>query len=72
VRHQGETIGRDELTRVGLHCDRGAQQAQRARTVDVHIRRLRAKLGIYLDIVRTVRGRGYRFDAHPDVLVEGA
>jgi DNA-binding response OmpR family regulator len=40
------------------------------RAVDVHIRRLRSKLGGYEDIVRTVRGVGYRFDAHPDVLVE--
>ena len=40
------------------------------RTIDVHIRRLRAKLGFYEDIVRTVRGVGYRFDEHPDVLVE--
>jgi two-component system alkaline phosphatase synthesis response regulator PhoP len=31
------------------------------RTVDVHIRRLRAKLGIYGDLITTVRGVGYRF-----------
>jgi DNA-binding response OmpR family regulator len=40
------------------------------RAVDVHIRRLRSKLAGFEDIVRTVRGVGYRFDAHPDVLVE--
>jgi DNA-binding response OmpR family regulator len=72
VKHQGETIGRAELSSVGGQLDQNAQPVQRARTVDVHIRRLRAKLGIYQDIVRTVRGDGYRFDAHPDVLVEGA
>jgi DNA-binding response OmpR family regulator len=72
VKRQGETIGRIELSEVGAQFDQSAQRAQRTRTVDVHIRRLRAKLGIYQDIVRTVRGGGYRFDAHPDVLVEGA
>jgi DNA-binding response OmpR family regulator len=39
------------------------------RTIDVHVRRLRSKLGRFEDIVRTVRGEGYRFDAHPDVTV---
>jgi DNA-binding response OmpR family regulator len=39
------------------------------RTIDVHIRRLRAKLGAYDDIVRTVRGSGYRFDRHADVVI---
>lgn len=64
VSHQGETIGRSELGGLsGLGAGEG-------RAVDVHIRRLRVKLGMYPDIVRTVRGAGYRFDAHPDVLVE--
>jgi len=35
----------------------------------VHVRRLRAKLGRYEDIVRTVRGVGYRFDRHADVAI---
>jgi DNA-binding winged helix-turn-helix (wHTH) protein len=38
----------------------------------VHVRRLRAKLGAYEDIVRTVRGVGYRFDRHADVSVRHA
>lgn len=42
------------------------------RTVDVHVRRLRAKLGAYEDIVRTVRGAGYRFDRHADVAIRYA
>jgi DNA-binding response OmpR family regulator len=33
-------------------------------------RRLRAKIAGYEDIVRTLRGHGYRFDPHPDVLIE--
>jgi DNA-binding response OmpR family regulator len=34
-----------------------------ARTVDVHIRRLRAKLGPDAERIKTVRGVGYRFQA---------
>lgn len=41
-----------------------------SRTIDVHVRRLRAKLEPFEDIVRTVRGIGYRFDRHADVTVE--
>ena len=35
----------------------------------MHVRGLRAKLGRYEDIVRTVRGVGYRFDRHADVAI---
>ena len=38
----------------------------------MHVRRLRAKLGDYEDIVRTVRGVGYRFDRHADVAIRHA
>ena len=31
------------------------------RTVDVHIRSLRKKLGTYSPLIETVRGIGYRF-----------
>jgi two-component system, OmpR family, response regulator len=39
------------------------------RTVDTHIRRLRAKLGAHADVLTTVRGHGYRFDPGADVQV---
>lgn len=39
------------------------------RTVDVHIRRIRAKLGTGLDLITTVRGIGYRMDRTTDVHV---
>ena len=42
------------------------------RTIDVHVRRLRSKLGAFEDIVRTVRGVGYRFDRHADVSIRQA
>jgi DNA-binding winged helix-turn-helix (wHTH) protein len=35
----------------------------------VHVRRLRQRLGEYADVVRTVRGIGYRFDRHADVRI---
>lgn len=39
------------------------------RTVDVHIRRLRAKIGEDLPLVTTVRGIGYRLDDRAEVTV---
>jgi len=36
------------------------------RTVDVHVRRLRAKLGDLESLIGTVRNVGYRFNAHED------
>ena len=36
------------------------------RTVDVHIRRLRAKLGDLEGLIGTVRNVGYRFNPSPD------
>jgi len=33
-----------------------------SRTVDTHMRRLRAKLGAYADCLQTLRGEGYRFN----------
>jgi DNA-binding response OmpR family regulator len=47
----------------------GDDGAPGERTIDVHVRRLRAKLSRYEDIVRTVRGIGYRFDRHADVTI---
>jgi DNA-binding response OmpR family regulator len=39
------------------------------RTVDVHVRRLRAKLGDQEQIIGTVRNVGYRFNVHDDETV---
>lgn len=33
------------------------------RTVDTHVRRLREKLGVHAELLQTVRGEGYRFEA---------
>ncbi len=66
VLREGRTIERTELVE-SLWSHSGDDEAPGERTIDVHVRRLRAKLGRYEDIVRTVRGIGYRFDRHADV-----
>ncbi|KAA9133837.1 winged helix-turn-helix domain-containing protein [Microbacterium caowuchunii] len=67
VLREGRTIERGEL--VGSLWQIGEEGAPGERTIDVHVRRLRAKLGRFEDIVRTVRGVGYRFDRHADVAI---
>ena len=68
VLREGRTIERTELvSSLWSHSD--GDDAPGERTIDVHVRRLRSKLGRYVDIVRTVRGIGYRFDRHADVVI---
>ena len=69
VLREGRTVEREEIIN-GLWADGTADEVPNARTIDVHIRRLRSKLGDYEDIVRTVRGAGYRFDRHADVSIQ--
>jgi len=68
VLREGRTIERTELV-ASLWEGSTDEDAPGERTIDVHVRRLRAKLGVYEDIVRTVRGVGYRFDRHADVSI---
>jgi DNA-binding winged helix-turn-helix (wHTH) protein len=70
VLREGRTIDRSEL--IASLWSVGEDDAPNERTIDVHVRRLRAKLGDYEDIVRTVRGVGYRFDRHADVSIRHA
>jgi len=70
VLREGRTIDRHELI-ASLWGD-GDDDIPNERTIDVHVRRLRSKLGAYEDIVRTVRGVGYRFDRHADVSIRQA
>ena len=51
---------------------KGAEEIPHERTIDVHVRRLRSKLGRLSNTVRTVRGEGYRFYEHPEVTVWAA
>jgi DNA-binding response OmpR family regulator len=55
--HPGIAYGRyDLLDRIG-----DGEEVVTDRTIDVHIRNLRKKLGAYERLVETVRGVGYRF-----------
>lgn len=68
VLREGRTIERAELVS-SLWQTATDDETPGERTIDVHVRRLRAKLGRHEDIVRTVRGVGYRFDRHADVVI---
>lgn len=67
VRQPGRVFSRSELIDVAL----GGDSLVFERTIDVHIRSLRKKLGRHAPLVETVRGVGYRFrdplgsSAHP-------
>ena len=71
VLREGRTIDRAEIIST-LWAEGGDDETPNERTIDVHVRRLRSKLGAYEDIVRTVRGAGYRFDRHADVAIRWA
>jgi DNA-binding winged helix-turn-helix (wHTH) protein len=71
VLREGRTIERSELIS-SLWSDADEDEVPNERTIDVHVRRLRSKLARYEDIVRTVRGVGYRFDRHADVSIRYA
>jgi two-component system, OmpR family, alkaline phosphatase synthesis response regulator PhoP len=58
VRNAGEVLRRDDL----MQCVWGYSKEARTRTLDVHIRHLRRKLGGYGDqYIETIFGVGYRF-----------
>ena len=57
IRHPGRAFDRSELIDSALGTDTLVLE----RTIDVHIRSLRKKLGQSADLVQTVRGVGYRF-----------
>lgn len=75
VLREGRTVDRAELISSLWSANSAAgsdEEIPNERTIDVHVRRLRSKLGDYEDIVRTVRGVGYRFDRHADVSIRQA
>jgi two-component system, OmpR family, phosphate regulon response regulator PhoB len=57
IRQPGRVFQRSELIDAALGEDTMVME----RTIDVHIRALRAKLGSHADVIETVRGVGYRF-----------
>lgn len=60
MRNQGLVLSRERI----LESVWGYGYAGESRTVDVHIRTLRSKLGDAGNAVETVRGVGYRFQDH--------
>jgi DNA-binding response OmpR family regulator len=67
VLREGQTVAREAIiSHLWTEAD---EDAPNTRTIDVHIRRLRSKIAPYQDIIRTVRGGGYRFDRHADVTI---
>lgn len=57
IRQPGRAFGRSELVDAAL----GEDTVVLDRTIDVHIRALRKKMGTASDLIETVRGVGYRF-----------
>jgi two-component system, OmpR family, phosphate regulon response regulator PhoB len=57
IRQPGRVFHRSELIDAALGEDTMVME----RTIDVHIRALRRKLGEHADVIETVRGVGYRF-----------
>jgi hypothetical protein len=69
VENEGSVITRAQLVTVTSTSAEAEEVTER--TIDVHVRRLRAKIEGYEDVIRAVRGQGYIFEQHPDVVVEG-
>ena len=67
VLREGQTVPREAI--IDHLWEPEDSEAPNLRTIDVHIRRMRQKLEPYSEIVRTVRGSGYRFDRHADVTI---
>lgn len=57
IRQPGRAFDRSELVDAAL----GEDTMVLERTIDVHIRSLRKKMGDHADLIETVRGIGYRF-----------
>lgn len=68
IRHARSTISRSDIMGT-VWAD--APEETGERTVDVHVRRLRAKLGRFQRVVSTVRGQGYRFDPDKETTLLG-
>jgi two-component system phosphate regulon response regulator PhoB len=67
LRQPGRAFSRAELIDSALGDDAMVLE----RTIDVHIRSLRQKLGAHADVIETVRGVGYRFREHDGAPIEG-
>lgn len=66
ISHKDRVVGRDELLR---HVWREAAVVPNERTIDVHVGRLRNKLGRLAKVIRSERGCGYQFHGDPEMTV---
>jgi two-component system phosphate regulon response regulator PhoB len=60
MERRGRTQSRKQLLEKAWSVESGVSDRLQTRTVDMHVRRLRAKLGDVGDWIQTVRGFGYR------------
>lgn len=60
VKNKGIVLNRSQIVTIIWGFDYDGSE----RTVDTHIKMLRAKLGIYGDYIKTVRGQGYCFEVN--------
>ena len=61
VERKGRTQSRQQLLERAWSVESHISDRIQTRTVDMHVRRLRAKVGRVGDWIETVRGFGYRF-----------
>jgi two-component system, OmpR family, phosphate regulon response regulator PhoB len=62
IEHRDEVVTRGDL----LKQVWGYQQEIQTRTVDIHVQRLRERLGSAARLITTVRGIGYRLSEDPE------
>jgi two-component system phosphate regulon response regulator PhoB len=60
LERRGRTQSRKQLLEKAWDVEPGASERIQTRTVDMHVRRLRGKLGATGDWIETIRGFGYR------------
>ena len=60
MERRGRTQSRKQLLEKAWDVESGVSDRIQTRTVDMHVRRLRAKLGDFGEWIQTVRGFGYR------------
>ena len=67
MERRGRTQSRNQLLSEAWELDASMASRLQTRTVDMHIRRLRGKMGAVGQWIETVRGFGYRFQEKSDL-----
>jgi two-component system phosphate regulon response regulator PhoB len=66
LERRGRTQSRKQLLEKAWDVESGVSDRIQTRTVDMHVRRLRSKLGFVGDWIETIRGFGYRLKIPDD------